>query len=61
MLDMVAYWAETALGQGLTPYYARTEHEGRALIREVLLTSAAILKKLGLHNCIIVSSSSLAP
>ena len=57
MLDMVAYWAETALGQGLTPHYARTENEGRALICEVLLTSADILKKLGLYNYIIVSSS----
>lgn len=40
---MVAYRAETALVRCLTPHYARTEDEGRALIREVLLTGADIL------------------
>ena len=38
-LKMVAYRADTALVRCLTPHYARTEEEGRALIREMLLTS----------------------
>jgi len=42
-LKMVAYRAETALVRCLTPHYARTEEEGRALIREMLLTSADLL------------------
>ena len=42
-IKMVAYRAETALVRSLTPCYARTEDEGRALIREMLLTSADIL------------------
>jgi transposase len=42
-LKMVAFRAETALVRGLTPHYVRTEDDGRALIREMLLTSADIL------------------
>lgn len=42
-IKMVAYRAETALVRALAPGYARTEDEGRALTREMLLTSADIL------------------
>jgi hypothetical protein len=42
-LKMVAYRAETALVRCLTSHYAKTEDDGRALIREMLLTSADIL------------------
>ncbi|MFH1605406.1 MAG: putative transposase, partial [Pseudomonadota bacterium] len=42
-IKMVAFRAETALVRALTPHYARTEEEGRALVREMLLTSADIL------------------
>ena len=42
-LKMVCYRAETALLRCLTPYYARSEEEGRALIREALLTSADLV------------------
>jgi len=42
-IKMVAYRAETALVRCLTPHYAKTEDDGRALIREILLTSADIL------------------
>jgi transposase len=42
-IKMVAYRAETALVRCLTPHYAKTEDDGRALIREMLLTSADIL------------------
>jgi hypothetical protein len=37
------YARETALVRALAPGYARTEDEGRALIREMLLTSADII------------------
>jgi len=42
-IKMLAYRAETALVHALTGTYARTEDEGRALIREMLLTSADIV------------------
>jgi transposase-like protein len=42
-IKMVAYRAETALVQCLAPHYARTEDEGRALIREMLASSADII------------------
>lgn len=42
-IKMVAYRAETALVRALAPGYARTEDEGRALIRELVLASADIL------------------
>lgn len=43
---MVAYRAETALVRCLTPHYAKTEDDGRSLIREMLLTSADIVPQL---------------
>ena len=49
-LKMVAYRAETALVRCLTPHYARTEEEGRALIREMLLTSADLLPETDHHG-----------
>jgi hypothetical protein len=42
-IKMVAYRAETTLARCLPRDYARTEDEGRALIREMLLTSADIV------------------
>lgn len=42
-IKLVAYRAETALARLLAPHYARTEDEGRALLREVLLSAADIL------------------
>jgi transposase len=42
-IKMVAYRAETALVQCLAPHYAKTEEEGRALVRELLLSSADII------------------
>jgi len=49
-LKMVAYRAETALVRCLTPHYVRTEEEGRALIREMLLTSADLLPEADNHR-----------
>ena len=42
-IKMVAYRAETALVRCLPPHYVRTEDDGRALLREMFLTSADIL------------------
>lgn len=42
-IKMVAYRAETALVGLLGPAYARTEQEGRALVREILRAAADIL------------------
>jgi hypothetical protein len=42
-IKMLAYRAETALVQSLAPHYAKTEDEGRVLIREMLLASADII------------------
>ncbi len=42
-IKMVAYRAETALVRCLAPHYAKTEDEGRALIRELLSSSADIV------------------
>jgi transposase-like protein len=42
-IKMVAYRAETVLVRWLAPRYARTEDEGRALVREMLLASVDIL------------------
>lgn len=42
-IKMLAYRAETALVHYLAPHYARTEDEGRMLIREMLLASADII------------------
>jgi hypothetical protein len=52
-LKMVAYRAETALVACLTPHYARTEDDGRALIREMLLTSADILPHPEEHRLVV--------
>jgi len=49
-LKMVAYRAETGLLRCLTPHYAHTEEEGRALIREMLLTSADLLPEADHHR-----------
>jgi hypothetical protein len=42
-IKMVAYRAEMGLVRLLAPHYARTEDEGRALIREMLTASADII------------------
>jgi transposase len=42
-IKMVAYRAETALARCLAPHYAKTEDEGRALVREMLASSADIV------------------
>jgi transposase len=42
-IKMVAYRAETALVRCLAPHYAKTEDEGRALIREMLSSSVDII------------------
>ena len=42
-IKMLAYRAETALARLLADHYARTEDEGRALIREMLLSDADIV------------------
>jgi len=52
-IKMVAYRAETALVRCLTPHYARTEEDGRALIREMLLTSADILPQPEEHRLLV--------
>jgi len=52
-IKMVAYRAETALVRSLTPRYAKTEDDGRALIREILLTSADILPQPEDHRLLV--------
>jgi transposase-like protein len=52
-IKMLAYRAETALVRALTPHYARTEDEGRTLIREMLLTSADILPQPDDHRLLV--------
>ena len=52
-IKMVAYRAETALVRGLAPHYVRTEDDGRALIREMLLTSADILPQPDQHRLLV--------
>ena len=42
-IKMVAYRAETALVRCLAPHYARTDDEGRALIREMLSSSVDVI------------------
>lgn len=42
-IKMLAYRAETALVHALAPHYAKTEDDGRALVREILLSSADII------------------
>ena len=50
---MVAYRAETALARCLPRHYARTEDDGRALVREMLLTSADILPRADDHRLVV--------
>jgi Transposase protein/Winged helix-turn helix len=45
-IKMVAYRAETGLVRLLAPHYARTEDEGRALMREMLASSADLIPDL---------------
>lgn len=52
-IKMVAYRAETALVRCLPPHYLRTEDDGRALIREMLLTSADILPQPDDHRLLV--------
>lgn len=49
-IKMVAYRAETGLVRLLAPHYARTEDEGRALIREMLAASADIIPDLATNR-----------
>jgi hypothetical protein len=42
-IKMVAYRAETALVRCLAPHYAKTDDDGRALVRQLLLSSADII------------------
>jgi transposase-like protein len=44
-IKMVAYRAETALVRCLQPHYVRAEDDGRALLREMLLTNADIVPR----------------
>jgi hypothetical protein len=60
-IKMVAYRAETALVRSLTPHYARTEDEGHALIREMLLTSADILPQPDTHRLVVLLHSLANP
>ena len=52
-IKVVAYRAETALVRVLAPHYARTEDEGRAFIREVLLSDADILPHPEQHRLVV--------
>jgi hypothetical protein len=52
-IKMVAFRAETALVHALTPHYRRTEDDGRALIREMLLTSADIVPQPADHRLLV--------
>jgi hypothetical protein len=49
-IKMVAYRAETALVRALAPGYARTEEEGRALVREVLASNADLIPEPDQHR-----------
>jgi len=52
-IKMVAYRAETALVRCLTPSYVKNEDDGRALIREMLLTSADVLPQPDDHRLLV--------
>jgi transposase/flagellar biosynthesis chaperone FliJ len=52
-IKMVAYRAETALVRCLTRNEVRTEDEGRALVREMLLSSADIVPQVQEHRLLI--------
>src|SRR6266851_3405144 len=52
-IKMVAFRAETALVRCLAPHYAKTEDDGHALIREMLLTSGDILPQPEEHRLVV--------
>ena len=52
-IKMVAYRAETALVRCLTLNDVRTEDEGRALVREMLLSSADIVPQAAQHRLLV--------
>jgi hypothetical protein len=52
-IKMVAYRAETALVRCLAPHYAKTEDEGRGLVREMLLSSADIVPNPEEHRLLV--------
>ena len=52
-IKMVAFRAESTLVRCLAPHYAKTENEGHALIREMLLTSADILPQPEEHRLLV--------
>ena len=52
-IKIIAFRAETALVRALRPGYARTEDEGHALIREMLLTSADIVPQPDDHRLVV--------
>ena len=58
-IKMVAYRAETALVRCLAPHYAKTEDDGRALLRELLASSADIIPQPE-HHRLLVRVHSLA-
>ena len=60
-IKMLAYRCETALVRSLTPHYARTEDAGRALVREMLLTSADILPQPEDHRLLVRLHSLATP
>ena len=49
-IKRLAYRAETALVRCLAPHYAKTADEGRALVREMLLSSADLLPHPDTHR-----------
>ena len=52
-IKMLAYRAGTALVRCLPLHYARTEDDGRALVRELLLTSADIVPRPDDHRVLV--------
>ncbi len=60
-IKMVAYRAETALARCLPRHYARTEDDGRALVREMLLTSADIVPHPDNHRLLVCLHSLANP
>lgn len=49
-IKMLVYRAETALTGSIAPHFARTDEEGRALLREIFLSSADILPEPEQHR-----------
>ena len=52
-IKMLAYRAETALVQCLATHYTKTEDDGRALVRELLLSSADIIPHPEEHRLVV--------